>query len=78
MTCTKEQVAGCIRAERARRKWSRDDLAKESGIPSSTIGSYEDAESGIPLANAWALADAFELPIGALFGREESKYEKAI
>lgn len=77
MACTKEQVGECIRAERARRKWSRDDLAEETGIPATTIGSYENAKSGITLDNAWALADAFKMPIGSLFGRDESKYEKA-
>lgn len=77
MACTKEQVGECIRAERARRKWSRDDLAQETGIPAATIGSYENARSGITLDNAWALADVFGMPIGPLFGRDESKYKKA-
>lgn len=76
MACTKEQVGECIRAERARRKWSREDLAEKTGIPAATIGSYENAKSGITLNNAWALADAFKLPLGALFGRDESKCKK--
>lgn len=77
MACTKEQVAECIRAERARRKWSRDDLAEKTGIPAATIGTYENAKSGITLDNAWALADAFKMPIGPLFGRDESECKKA-
>lgn len=77
MVCTKEQVAECIRAERARRRWSRDDLAKKTGIPAATLGSYENAKNGITLDNAWALADAFKMPIGPLFGRDESECKKA-
>lgn len=77
MTCTKDQVAESIRVERARRKWSREDLAEKTGIPVSTISSYENAKNGISLDNAWALADAFNMPIGPLFGRDESPFEKA-
>lgn len=76
MACTKDQVAECIRAERARRKLSREDLAKKTGIPAATIGSYETAKSGITLENAWELADAFKMPLGPLFGRDESECKK--
>ncbi len=78
MTCTKDEVAACIRAERARKGWTRDELAQETGIPYATLGSYENAECSIPLENAWKLADVFGLPIGALFGRDERAYSKAI
>lgn len=77
MACTLEQVAGCIRAERARRNWTRETLAHETGIPAATIGAYENADNRITLENAWKLADAFGLPLGALFGRDESSYGKA-
>lgn len=76
MTCSTEEVAGCIRAERARLGWTRDKLAQESGIPAATLGAYEKGENRITLENAWKLADVFGLPIGKLFGRDESKCKK--
>ena len=76
MACNKEKVAEVIRAERARLGWSREKLAEESGIPSATIGAYEKGENRITLENAWALADVFALPIGPLYGRDESKCKK--
>lgn len=69
MGYSKERVAECLRANRARRRMSREDLAKASGIPASTIGSYEQAESGMSFENAWALADVFDLDLDDLFER---------
>lgn len=76
MACTKEAVADVIRAERARLGMSRDELAQETGIPSATIGAYEKGKNRITLENAWILADAFNMPIGPLFGRDESACKK--
>lgn len=78
MTCTKEKVAEVIRAERARLGLSRDELAQKTGIPSATIGAYEKGRNRITLENAWVLADIFNMPIGPLFGRDETKCKKAI
>ncbi len=76
MTCTKEEVGSCIRAERARLGMSRDRLAQEAGIPAATLGAYENAENRITLESAWALADVFNMPLGPLFGRDESGCKK--
>lgn len=73
MGYSKEHVAECLRANRARRRMSREDLAKESGIPASTIASYEKAECGISLENAWAIADMFDLDLDDLFERKRKK-----
>ena len=70
MPYSKEQVAECIRANRARRRMSREALAEKSGIPASTIGSYEQAECGMSLENAWVLADVFDLDLDDLFERD--------
>lgn len=77
MTCTLEQVAGCIRAERARRGWTREKLSQESGIPVATIGAYENAENRITLENAWKIADAFGMSLGTLYGRDETTHMQA-
>ena len=76
MTCTKERVAACIRAERARRGWSRETLSKKTGIPVATLTAYEQAKHQITLENAWKIANAFGMSIDKLFGPEE--FEKAI
>lgn len=70
MSFDRERVAGCIRANRARNRMSRDELAKVSGIPASTIATYENGECGPSLENAWALADVFDLDLDALFERQ--------
>lgn len=68
----KELVAGNILAERNRRRWSREKLAEASGIPSSTLKTYENAESGISLENAWALADLFDMDLDEFAGRSRN------
>ncbi|NGM17749.1 helix-turn-helix domain-containing protein [Eggerthellaceae bacterium zg-893] len=77
MAATTKEVADCIRAERARRGWSRDQLSQRTGIPASTIACYETGKSRITLENAWTLADAFDMPLGALYGRDEERYRAA-
>lgn len=69
MGFNKEHVAECLRANRARRRMSRADLAEATGIPAATIKSYEDADSGISLENAWKIADVFDLDMDDLFER---------
>lgn len=50
-------------------------LAAALGIPASTYARYERApegpDCGIPLANAWAIADALGCTIDAVVGRED-------
>lgn len=76
MPFSKEQIGASLRAERARLGWSRDKLAEVTGIPAGTIGTYENNECRMSLENAWKLADAFGIAIGALVGRDESSYQK--
>lgn len=72
MPYSKEQVAECIRANRARRRMSRDALSELSTVPTSTIASYENAECVPSLENAWKLADAFDLDLDDLFERKRA------
>ena len=70
MGYSKGHVAECIRANRARRRMSRETLADESGIPVSTIAKYENGECNMSLENAWAFADAFGMDMDELFERD--------
>lgn len=80
MEFTKDQlkvIGSNIRAERARRGWSRDDAAEATGIPGPTIVSYENGAACPSIGNVWKLADAFGMSMGELVGRDESAYAKA-
>lgn len=69
MNFSKEKVASILRGNRAMRRMSRDDLSNATGIPATTIGSYENAESVMNLENACKFADVFELGLDELVGR---------
>ena len=69
---TKESVAACIRANRARRRMSREELSSASGIPVSTLENYENEKTNISLANACRLADVFDMALDDLFERRKS------
>jgi transcriptional regulator with XRE-family HTH domain len=65
-----------VRAERDRRGWSQDELAKrltEKGIPvyASTIAKIESEKKprAVRLAEASAIADVFEVSLDRLLGR---------
>lgn len=73
MEFDKEAIAGNILAERNRRRWSREKLAEVSGIPGSTLKTYENAESGISLENACKLADVFDMDLDEFAGRVRKK-----
>lgn len=54
---------------------SARELAEELHVPASTYARYERSpegpDCGIPLANAWAIADALGCTIDAVVGRED-------
>ena len=68
---SKDKVAECLLANRAKKRMSREALAEVSGIPAATLASYEKAESVMSFENAWKLADAFELGLDELFERKQ-------
>lgn len=67
-----EHVAGCLRAERARRKMNLCELSEASGIPVTTLQTYEQGKNVMSLENAWAIADVFGMDMDDLFGRRRS------
>lgn len=69
---TKESVAECIRANRAKKRMSRDELSRASGIPASTLENYENEKTNISLTNACKLADVFNMALDDLFERQKS------
>ena len=72
MGYSKDHVAGCLRANRARIDKSRDVVASESGVPSATLGDYERGKTGVSLENAWKLADYYGKSMDDLFERKTS------
>lgn len=73
MPNTKNIIAANLRAERARKGWSRRELAEETGISEATLATYECGESRITLETAWVLADTYGLSLDALCGRDKTK-----
>lgn len=70
----KSVMASNLRAERARANLSRQELAERSGVSISSIKGYEDGENVMSIEVAWALADALNVSIGTIAGRDESRY----
>ena len=73
MPNTKNIIAANLRAERARKGWSRRELAEATGIPETTIVTYECGYSRIPLETAWVFADVFGMSLDALCGRDKTR-----
>lgn len=69
MPYVKEEIGNCIVAARGRNRISRNELARRTGIPESTLKNYENAQTKISLQNAWRIADAFSTGIDDLFER---------
>ena len=71
MGLDKSNVAACLRANRARRQISREELSKMTGISESALATYENAEVVMSFENAWAIADAFGMSMDELFERKK-------
>ena len=65
----KETFAGNLRAERSRRRLTREELADECGGPMFTIKGYEEANTAPGIENAVKLADYFGMTLDELVGR---------
>lgn len=50
-----------LRAARARRDWSRDQLAEASGVPTPTLRRYEDGIRSIPVSSLVRVLDALKV-----------------
>lgn len=54
-------VGAEIRAARARRDWSRDELSERAGVPKGTLRRYEDGTRSIPVGTLVQLAAVLNL-----------------
>jgi transcriptional regulator with XRE-family HTH domain len=61
-----ELVAGNVRAARARLKMRQEDLADELGWSRPVIGTLENGNRRVTLADALALCKALDLQLGDL------------
>lgn len=60
-----------IRVLRAERRWSQQELALRIGVSRQTINAIENDRYDPSLGVAFALADAFGLPLEEVFVRGE-------
>ena len=56
-----------VRQLRKHREWSQETLAEKTGLHRTYIGAIERGERNLSLENIAKIADAFEIPIAALF-----------
>jgi transcriptional regulator with XRE-family HTH domain len=66
-------VAVTIRAERAARNWSQDDLVMKAGIPKSTVRRLESGERVADVTQVSRVSRAFGLTMTEFFRRAESR-----
>lgn len=65
-------IASTIRAERARKDWSQEELAAKSGVSRVHIGRIERGETTNPTHSTLrSLADALGVSVSALVDGEE-------
>lgn len=66
MAYDKERFGSNLRAERGRRRWTQEDLARASKVPQPSIKGYELAETVPSVEAACKLADAFGMTVDEL------------
>lgn len=59
-------VAGAVRAERARRRWSQAELGERTGMARSTIGDIEQGKRQVTVNHLPLLCRALGVPLTVL------------
>ncbi|MDU7361205.1 MAG: helix-turn-helix transcriptional regulator [Propionibacteriaceae bacterium] len=72
-----EVVAATLRAERAARRLSQNEIAKRAGIPRPTFVRYESGERRINVAQAIATAEALGMTFPELAQRIDERLKRA-
>ena len=62
-----ERFAANLKALRAERDWSQEDLSRESGLHTTAISKMERADRAPRFPTIVTLAEAFRVPAGRLF-----------
>lgn len=70
MPYSESDVATALRMKRAKYKISRERLSKETGIPPTTLASYENGSNTMSLENAVILADYYKTSLDDLIERK--------
>lgn len=65
-TNIRSEFGSNVRAERARKGWTQEDLAQSAGIAESYVGRVERGEASPSIVAAVNLANALGVEIGAL------------
>ena len=66
-------LAATLRAERAAKRMTIDQLADRSGIPKRTLIRLINAERSLNIEHAVSLAEALDLPIEILIERAKAR-----
>ena len=66
-------VAANVRQLRAKRGWSLAEAANAASIGKSTWAQLESGQANPSLETMWAIAQAFDVPIGALLGTDGNR-----
>lgn len=59
-----------VKAERARRGWTQEELADRAGITEAYVGRVERGEASPSITTAHLLAGALDVSIAILFGED--------
>lgn len=65
-------VAGAVRAERARRRWSQAELAERTGMARSTIGDIEQGKRQVTVNHLPLFCRALGVPLSVLIAGAET------
>jgi transcriptional regulator with XRE-family HTH domain len=68
------QIADRVRALRAGRGWSLDELARRTGVSRATLSRLENAETSATAATLGRICAAHELTISRLLGSVEDRF----
>lgn len=66
-------AASNARALRTRKGWSLSQAAKAAGLGKSTLAQLESGTANPSLETLWAVARAYEVPVGSLIGSVHSR-----
>lgn len=66
------KVADNLRACRAKRRLTQQDVADAIGVNVASVANWEAGKCGMSLESACKLADLFNCSIGELSGRDET------